>query len=71
MKKSYTLQIFTLPFLISAAINFLPAWVWIPFVVLASMQWLGALILSVGELRKQEAEELLKKEADAKRIITS
>jgi len=38
------LWIFGLPFVISAAIEFLPAWVYLPIALLGAMQWIGACI---------------------------
>jgi len=48
------LWIFGLPFVISAAIEFLPAWVYWPIALLGAMQWLGACI-TIAELKGKEA----------------
>ena len=36
------LHIITLPFVISAAVEFLPAWVYWPIALLGGMAWIGA-----------------------------
>jgi hypothetical protein len=48
------LWIFSLPFFISAAIEFLPAWVCWPIALLGAMQWLGACITLAELTRKEE-----------------
>ena len=41
-KRIAYLYIITLPFVISAAVEFLPAWVYWPIALLCGMAWLGA-----------------------------
>ena len=55
-RNQMVLWIFGLPFFISAAIEFLPAWVSWPIAFLGAMQWLGAWV-TLAELNKEKAEE--------------
>jgi hypothetical protein len=41
-KRIAHLYIITLPFVISAAVEFLPAWVYWPIALLCGMAWVGA-----------------------------
>jgi len=41
-KQRAYLHIFVMPFVISAAIEFLPAWLYLPISLLGGMMWLGA-----------------------------
>jgi hypothetical protein len=41
----------TLPFVISAAVEFLPAWVYWPIALLGGMAWLGACV-NLAEMEK-------------------
>jgi hypothetical protein len=41
-KRSAYLYIVTLPFVISAAVEFLPAWLYWPTALLCGMAWFGA-----------------------------
>lgn len=41
-KKSAYLHIVTLPFVISAAIEFLPAWIYLPIALICGMAWFVA-----------------------------
>ncbi len=41
-KRSAYLHIVTIPFIISAAIEFLPAWLYWPIALICGMSWLGA-----------------------------
>jgi hypothetical protein len=41
-KRIAYLHIITLPFVISAAVEFLPAWVYGPIALIGGMAWLGA-----------------------------
>ena len=41
-KQRAYLHIITLPFVISAAVEFLPAWVYWPVALLGGMAWIGA-----------------------------
>ena len=41
-KTSAYLHIITLPFVISAAVEFLPAWLYCPIALIGGMAWLGA-----------------------------
>jgi hypothetical protein len=50
-QKAY-LHIMTLPFAISAAVEFLPAWVYWPIALLGGMAWLGACAILVEEENK-------------------
>jgi hypothetical protein len=52
-KNKMGLWIFGLPFVISAAIEFLPAWVYWPIALLGAMQWIGACILLNKELENK------------------
>lgn len=52
-RNQMALWIFGLPFVISAAIEFLPAWVYWPIALLGAMQWLGACTTLV-ELKGKE-----------------
>lgn len=53
-KNQMGLWIFGLPFVISAALEFLPQWLSFPVLLLGTMQWLGACI-TLAELTKEEA----------------
>jgi len=52
-RNQMVLWIFGLPFVISAALEFLPFWLAAPIVLLGMMQWLGACITLAG-LKKEE-----------------
>jgi len=41
-KTNAYLHIITLPFVVSAAFEFLPAWLYWPIALIAGMTWLGA-----------------------------
>jgi len=43
------LYIITLPFVISAAVEFLPAWVYWPIALLCGMAWVGACAMAIEE----------------------
>ena len=47
------LWIFGLPFVISAALEFLPQWLSFPILLLGTMQWLGACV-TLTELKDKE-----------------
>jgi len=51
-KRSAYLHIVTLPFVASAAIEFLPAWIHWPVALLCGMAWLGACAI-LAEKEKQ------------------
>jgi hypothetical protein len=53
-RNQMVLWIFGLPFVISAAIEFLPAWVYWPIALLGAMQWLGACTMLVELKGKEE-----------------
>lgn len=57
MKKSTELGLlfFTLPFVVSASMEFLPQWLALPIAVISSMFWLGVLI-QIGEYKKEDDE---------------
>jgi len=44
--KAY-LYIITLPFVISAAFEFLPAWVYWPIALIGGMEWFGACLMLI------------------------
>ena len=44
-KQRAYLHIIALPFVISAAVEFLPAWVYWPIALLGGMVWLGACVI--------------------------
>jgi hypothetical protein len=50
-KQRAYLHIITLPFVISAAVEFLPAWVYWPIALLGGMAWLGACV-NLAEMEK-------------------
>jgi CRISPR/Cas system-associated protein Csm6 len=52
-RNQMVLWIFSLPFVISAAIEFLPFWLTIPVVLLGMMQWLSACI-TLAKLDNEE-----------------
>ncbi len=43
-QKAY-LHIITLPFVISAAVEFLPAWIYWPTSLICAMAWVGACVI--------------------------
>lgn len=47
-QKAY-LHIMILPFAISAAVEFLPAWVYWPIALLCGMAWVGACAMAIEE----------------------
>jgi hypothetical protein len=55
-RNQMVLWIFGLPFVISASVEFLPAWVSWPIAFLGAMQWLGA-CTTLAELNKEKAGE--------------
>lgn len=44
-KTKLGLEIIFIPFIISASIEFLPTWLYVPVIFIGSMFWLGACIL--------------------------
>jgi len=57
MKKSTDLMLkfLTLPFVVSASMEFLPEWLAIPIAVISGMFWLGVLV-QIGEYKKEDEE---------------
>ncbi|MDZ4343262.1 MAG: hypothetical protein U1E51_12615 [Candidatus Binatia bacterium] len=49
MKLSFLFWFFTMPFATSAVIAFAPLWVWAPFALLASILWIGTIIIMAKE----------------------
>jgi len=46
------LHIITLPFVISAAVEFLPAWVYWPIALIGGMAWFGACVILIEKEQK-------------------
>jgi ABC-type microcin C transport system permease subunit YejE len=53
-RNQMVLWVFGLPFVISAAIEFLPFWLAAPIAFLGAVQWLGACIALAELIRKEE-----------------
>ncbi len=47
-KNKAALYVFILPFVISASVEFLPAWLYWPICILAGMSWFGSCLI-LGE----------------------
>ncbi len=53
-KRSAYLHIVTMPFIVSAAIEFLPAWLYWPIALICGMSWLGACAILAEKEQEHE-----------------